>query len=129
MKQEQKRGLRKRRSRKTCRNKELEKVTEPDSRFSEISERLRGVEPARQQLSQGLNGVQKCSDTALGRARNVVFRGNPEPFTKGGEQRKWAVINQVKRCSESWRQQSPGKMAGGQRLEMTGLTASASEVR
>lgn len=64
----------------------MEKVTDPDIWYLEISGRLGGNEQALHQMSRGLSGVRKSSDTALGRNHNNFFYGIPEPLVKAGSE-------------------------------------------
>lgn len=63
---------------------EAAKVGGPATRHSEISSWLKGIEQTLHQMSRELSNVQISSDTALGRNRNIVIHGIPEPFMKDG---------------------------------------------
>lgn len=70
---------------------EVENITDPDTRFQEISARLRDVEQTLHQMSGELSQMQTSSDIALGRNRKVVVHGFPELFMKEGKHRKRAA--------------------------------------
>lgn len=85
----------KERKRKNIGTQKVAKVTDPATSYSKIFTRLGEIEQTMHQMSRELNGVHNSSDISLGKNRNFVIHGTPEPFMKEGEQMEKAVRNHV----------------------------------
>lgn len=82
--------MKRRRIRASIETQEVENAIDSVSRYLEISARQKDAERALHQMSRNLNGVQKSSDVALAKNRNVIH-GISDPFMKEGKQRKRAM--------------------------------------
>lgn len=70
---------------------ELQTVTDPGTRYSEIDARLGDAYQALHQMSQEPNIMQKSIDIAFYRNRIVVLHGIPELFMRGRKRMERSV--------------------------------------